>query len=93
MDARSEDIIYVVEEFEHEGGGRIFPHLPKVFSSFESAEDYVRERCLTYSEECLEAYECLEGGIDDPAEATFEITPVVLDSKEPVTAIDGLLTM
>lgn len=46
-----------------------------------------------YSEECLEAYECLEGGIDDPIEATFEITPVVLDSKEPVTSMGGFFPM
>lgn len=75
MEARREDVIYVVEEFAHEGYDRIFPMAPKAFSSVEAADEYIRERCLPYLEDCLWDYENGEGGLDDPADATFRIAP------------------
>ncbi|MBQ4333964.1 MAG: hypothetical protein IJC63_01215 [Myxococcaceae bacterium] len=93
MEARREDVIYIVEEFEHEGGGRVFRLLPKAFASWEAADAYARERCLSYSEECLWAYDSYKDGLDDPTEATLRITPVVVGSKEPVTKIDDMIVM
>lgn len=90
MKARQEDVIYIVEEFVHESYNRIFPMAPKAFSSVEAADEYVRERCLAHSEDCLWDYESGEDGFDDPTDATFRITPVVVDSKESVTSIDGM---
>ena len=57
MEARREDIIYIVEEFAHEGYDRISPMAPEAFSSVEAADEYVRERCLSCSEDCLRSYE------------------------------------
>lgn len=88
-----ENIVYVVQEIKHDYGrygDSFFPHPPRVFTEFETAEEYVRERCLSYSEECLDAYESLEGGLEDPVEATFEITAARINSKDIVTSINGL---
>ena len=88
-----ESIVYVVQEIEHDYGrygNSFFPHPPRVFTDVEAAREYVHERCLSYSEECWDAYESLEGGLEDPVEATFQITPAEIDSKDIVTTINGL---
>ena len=90
MHAKGEEVIYVVQEFERVGYREMLPHRPKAFSSVDAADEYIRERCLEYSEECLEAY---EGFDDDWAEATFDITPVVVDCKDIVETVDGLWTL
>lgn len=45
------------------------------------AEKYIRERALSYSEDCLKAYNSTEAELEDPTEASFKLTPVVLNSK------------
>lgn len=61
MGEKRGEVIYVVEELEHVGYDRVFAHSPRAFSSIDAAEEYARERCLSYSEECLMAYESMEG--------------------------------
>lgn len=81
MKTRPADAIFVVQEIEHVSYSRYFSYPPKAFTDEDAAEAYVRERALSYSEECLMAYESMEGGLDDPTEATFVISSVILDSK------------
>ena len=75
-------VIWIVEEFEHGHNGRLVPHPPRAFMYTDVAEKYIRERALSYSEECLMAYDSMEAALEDPTEASFELTPVVLNSKE-----------
>lgn len=74
-------VIWIVEEFEHGHNGRIIPHPPRAFMYTDAAEKYIRERALSYSEDCLKAYDSMEGTLEDPTEASFKLTPVVLNSK------------
>ena len=74
-------VIWIVEEFEHGHSGRIIPHPPRAFMYTDVAEKYIRERALSYSEECLMAYESMEAELEDPTEASFKLTPVVLNSE------------
>ena len=82
MKTKTVSVLWIVEEFEHGWNSRIIPHPPKAFTDPDVAEKYIRERALSYSEDCLMAYDSMEATLEDPTEASFELTPVALNSKE-----------
>lgn len=81
MKTKVVSVLWIVEEFEHGWNSRIIPHPPKAFTDPDVAEKYIRERALSYSEDCLAAYDSMEATLEDPTEASFELTPVILNSK------------
>lgn len=63
---------------EHRQNSCTLPHPSRAFVHTDVAEKYIWERALSYSAECLMAYDNMEAELESPIEASFKLTPAAL---------------